>query len=201
MFSTKGLIVVRTGEQFWIWESHIPKELCEGYKQFFMENKDKVTEGTVGDVAQQIDVRVDPQKRKTDLVWQDDPYSQLSLLMWVHILRANFNAKWLVDIRHIEPVQLGRYASNGFYGWHQDESMGSCNVMGLTRKLSASLILSDPSEYEGGDLILRLAEEVVVPKTQGTLVVFPSYTIHQVTPVTSGERFSAVAWALGNEWR
>jgi predicted 2-oxoglutarate/Fe(II)-dependent dioxygenase YbiX len=54
-----------------------------------------------------------------------------------------------------------------------------------TRKLSMVLQLSDPSEYEGGELqILDKANPETVTKQKGMITVFPSYTLHQVTPVT-----------------
>jgi PKHD-type hydroxylase len=62
--------------------------------------------------------------------------------------------------------------------------------------------LSDPSEYEGGDLLLHTGDEpIVINKQKGMLVMFPSYTLHEVTPVTKGERYSLVAWVHGPKLR
>ena len=68
--------------------------------------------------------------------------------------------------------------------------------------------LSDPNNYEGGDLKIDtkdLSEESVHTltqiKPQGSLVVFPSYLYHQVTPVTKGTRYSLVVWCLGKPFR
>lgn len=94
-----------------------------------------------------------------------------------------------------EHIQLTNYdqSEHGMYGWHQD-SGGS----GPSRKLSLVLQLTDPNQYEGGNLQLFTAKEPAnVMKQRGLLVAFPSYTLHQVTPVTQGSRQSLVAWISG----
>lgn len=66
------------------------------------------------------------------------------------------------------------------------------------RKLTFSIQLSDPSEYEGGDLLLWDAETpITVPKNKGQIVFFPSHVLHEVTPVTRGMRRSLVGWIHG----
>ena len=93
-----------------------------------------------------------------------------------------------------EGFQFTNYVAPGNkYGRHVDR----CLNMGV-RKLSLSIQLSDPEEYEGGDLCLY-GNETATPmdKKQGTLIVFPSYTLHEVTPVTKGERNSLVTWVTG----
>jgi PKHD-type hydroxylase len=58
--------------------------------------------------------------------------------------------------------------------------------------------LSDPSEYEGGELRLHTSQEpVIIRKEKGMVVCFPSYTLHEVTPVTRGERYTLVGWVHG----
>lgn len=94
-----------------------------------------------------------------------------------------------------ESIQLTHYdqSDNGMYGWHQDYNGGS-----ISRKLSVVLQLSDPSEYEGGNLqLLTHGEPTTVEKRRGLVVVFPSFILHQVTPVTKGTRQSLVVWTSG----
>ena len=68
----------------------------------------------------------------------------------------------------------------------------------MTRKLSFSLLLSDPDEYEGGDLIIATVNgHHIIPKGKGLIVFFPAYTEHEVTPVTKGIRRSLVGWIHG----
>jgi len=89
-------------------------------------------------------------------------------------------------------------AEGGYYGWHVD--MGEKNYE--PRKISLSLQLSDPSGYEGGDLILQAGnEEFSAEKALGTLIAFPSFVLHRVSPVTSGTRKSLVIWVAGPEFR
>ena len=72
----------------------------------------------------------------------------------------------------------------------------------IIRKLSLSIQLSDPSSYEGGELVLYVGEEgITVPKEQGKLIAFPSFTLHEVKPVTKGERYSLVAWITGPQFK
>jgi PKHD-type hydroxylase len=93
-----------------------------------------------------------------------------------------------------EGFQFTNYqAPGGKYGRHVDR--GSKSVI---RKLSLSIQLTDPSEYEGGELFLYENDEgIIMDKTQGTLILFPSYTLHEVMPVTKGERNSLVSWITG----
>ena len=66
------------------------------------------------------------------------------------------------------------------------------------RKLSITVQLSDPSDYEGGDLQFLITREPVTAKREkGNAIVFPSFMIHQVKPVTKGVRYSLVCWCSG----
>lgn len=99
-----------------------------------------------------------------------------------------------------EALQLTNYdqSEHGMYGWHQDYG-GNLNP---SRKFSMVLQLTDPSQYEGGNLqILASGEPTNVRKQRGLIAAFPAYTLHQVTPVTSGSRQSLVAWVSGPAFR
>lgn len=95
-----------------------------------------------------------------------------------------------------EPIQLTNYdqADHGMYGWHQDYG----GKLAPSRKLSIVLQLTDPAQYEGGNLqIMTGSEPHVIRKQRGLIAAFPSYQVHQVTPVTQGSRQSLVAWITG----
>ena len=122
------------------------------------------------------------------------------------MIQANKNAGWNYDISGIESYQIGRYTAkdSGHYDWHQDGLGGWKNIYNKplnvhlhnkTRKLSMSLILNDPSEYEGGQLEIW-GNKVGVYK-KGSIIFFPSWMLHRVTPVTKGTRYSLVMWFLG----
>jgi PKHD-type hydroxylase len=99
-----------------------------------------------------------------------------------------------------EPFQYTVYegAEGGYYGWHVD--MGEKNYE--PRKISLSLQLSEPCGYQGGDLELEVGDgPYKAEKARGTLIAFPSYVLHRVSPVTSGIRKSLVIWVAGPEFR
>lgn len=96
-----------------------------------------------------------------------------------------------------EGIQFAEYnAPDGGYGSHTDNIFG-----GVIRKLSISVQLSDESSYEGGDLCMNYGKEFVMPRKQGTVVAFPSSTLHRVAPVTKGTRHSLVGWITGPQFR
>ena len=180
----------KTVNQYWLWESALPKEYCENaITELFDE--EKAVDGTYFDGKQQIL----GESRKTKVCWADSN-TNLGLLLFNHVLIANQKANWLFDVDHIEPVQIGRYGLDGHYKWHNDEPVSFRDGTGAQRKISVSLLLSDPDTYEGGDFLFAGQEQPLTRK-QGSIIVFPSYTEHTVTPVTKGVRYSAVIWARG----
>jgi PKHD-type hydroxylase len=100
-----------------------------------------------------------------------------------------------------EAFQLTHYdgTDNGMYGWHYDYGGDKISP---SRKLSLVVQLSDPSEYEGGELqIMYSSTPASVKKQRGLVAIFPAYMLHQVTPVTSGTRQTLVAWVSGPPFR
>ena len=97
-----------------------------------------------------------------------------------------------------EGMQFAEYnAPSGHYADHTDKLL-----QGKVRKLTMVIQLTDPSDYEGGELELCLGgDPFVVPREQGTLVTFPSYLLHRVRPTIKGTRHSMVAWATGRPFR
>lgn len=97
-----------------------------------------------------------------------------------------------------EGFQFTKYeAPAGKYDLHIDKTYGA-----QIRKLSIVIQLSDPEDYEGGDLLLQLqTEPTLMHKEQGYLVTFPSYVPHAVTPITKGTRYSLVAWITGPQFK
>lgn len=93
-----------------------------------------------------------------------------------------------------ESIQFTKYTfPDGKYGKHIDKNKGK-----LFRKLSIIVQLTNPDEYEGGKVLIHgSGKPDVLPTTQGSLYAFPSYVLHEVTPVTKGERCSLVAWLTG----
>lgn len=109
----------------------------------------------------------------------------------------NFNIFKKAEIQYTEY----HASEQGHYAWHHDVDWTRHD--GLDRKISITVQLSDPSEYEGGyfefgDGVTAVPEEA---RTKGTVLIFPSYIAHKVSPITSGVRRSLVAWFEGPTWK
>ena len=113
-----------------------------------------------------------------------------------NIVRNLNGMHWRFNITGFnEDLQYTKYnGDKSFYGWHIDSgTVGESPP----RKLSVTLQLSDENEYEGGDFQIHATKLNTLSKKKGLIVVFPSYSLHQVTPVTKGIRRSLVAWLCG----
>ena len=100
-----------------------------------------------------------------------------------------------------ESAQVARYGSDrqGHFDWHSDIGAGP---LAARRKLTVVVQLSDPAAYQGGVLEVRPDSHVAVADAaQGTAVIFPSFVLHRVTPVTAGTRWSLTLWAHGPAFR
>jgi PKHD-type hydroxylase len=92
----------------------------------------------------------------------------------------------------LTPILLSRYETGMNYGSHVDDAL----MDGMRSDVSFTLFLSDPASYDGGELVIESASgEDAVKLEAGSLVAYPSTTLHRVAPVTSGERLAAVGWA------
>lgn len=113
-----------------------------------------------------------------------------------YIVKKTNNKMWKFDIIGFgEDIQIGEYTAEegGHYDWHLDLGKQSC-----FRKISISVQLSNPDEYEGGDLQLYTGKAPrIAPKEKGTAILFPSYFLHRVTKITKGVRKSLVLWISG----
>ena len=121
----------------------------------------------------------------------------------IEILNDRF---YNMDLYGYDSLQYTEYNSEekGHYGFHMDSAVGGANAIGDTRKLSLSMFLNDPSEYKGGKFQFNEGTEknaIDVPQVRGRMILFPSFMIHRVTPVTKGVRKSLVAWVLGPKFR
>ena len=145
--------------------------------------------------------------------------------IWHYIQRAN-RENFLYDLRFIdgESMQYTRYEQGQYYGWHNDSGLSTHykpvsvgnRVTGestmqdfvnenceMVRKLSFAMQLSDPDDYEGGNVQL-LAEDghsYILPRKKGCIVLFDSRTQHRVLKVTKGTRKSIVGWTVGPRWK
>jgi PKHD-type hydroxylase len=93
--------------------------------------------------------------------------------------------------RSIHTVRFNRYSDGMSYGRHTDNAL----MNGYRSDLSFTLFLSDPESYEGGELVVEGADsEQAYKLPAGSMLVYPSSSLHRVEPVTSGVRWAAVGW-------
>lgn len=176
--------------------------------------------------------------RDSKVAWLNDQW--LYDLVSPYIYEANRKAGWNWQYDSHESFQFTQYNSpGGFYGWHKDgnsdwfgaykryihgitkeplKSNGNLpsgyvtdpSMVGKIRKISMTINLNGPGEYEGGNLKFDYGmhtnrearfHECEEIRPQGSIIVFPSFVDHCVTPVTSGTRYSLVLWTLGDPWK
>lgn len=118
------------------------------------------------------------------------------------------NARWYnFDLNGYDQYQYTEYYSkdNGHYDWHVDTHFGPQpkNSYSETRKLSLTLLLNDPDkDFTGGELQIGNEKNYEsVNAKRGTMILFPSFQLHRVAPVTRGIRKSLVVWVLGPKFR
>lgn len=178
-------------EPFAWWEDAFTEQQLDWLQQ---KAREATEDAQIGGVA---GGKIDEKIRRSELKWLD----KTDETKWVFERLANVAASLNADYFGFEltgfgeALQLTNYheARQGTYTWHQD--FGS---LGTSRKLSMVLQLSEPSEYEGGELqILTKREPTNMKKKRGLITVFPAWTLHQVTPVVKGTRQTLVAWVSG----
>ena len=183
--------------EYWYWDKEISHEVCrkiikvgkgkwQGANTYGSEEKNQSLDGI----------------RKSDIVWITDQW--VYDLIWGYMMSANEQAGWKYDIVAAESCQVTRYIKDGFYTWHKD-GMGSHNEVHNTpdnkflhkntRKLSMTIVLN--SDFEDGDFEFKDGFIENLKLEEGSIIVFPSFKEHRVTPVTRGIRYSLVAWFVG----
>lgn len=145
---------------------------------------------------------VNNEMRKSAIAWipQVDGYKWIYDKLGGMIEEAN-NALWKFNLYGMdEQIQYTEYYQDGgHYDYHLDVGGGYPLNQ---RKISITVQLTGPEDYTGGDFeILRGKHPEPLPKIKGCVLVFPSYLMHRVTPVTSGTRRSLVLWVGGDSYK
>lgn len=151
---------------------------------------------TTAHLGQNRDVNTDIRQGRIAFFNPRNPEHEFIFQKLAATVRAINNQFWAFDIKFIECVQFTCYDSlNDFYTSHMDMAYRPAEV----RKLSISLQLSPADSYQGGNLeLFKCGTEFdQAPRQQGTIIAFPSYHVHRVTPVTQGARYSLVSWFAG----
>ncbi len=153
-------------------------------------------------------------KRKSDIVWMNDAFIYNEVHPYIR--EANEKAGWNFQWDFSESCQFTKYGVGQYYGWHCDSWVkpynkpDEPNSHGKIRKLSVTISLNDPSEYDGGNLQFdfrndkdwernkkKSIKSCTEIRPRGSIIVFPSFCWHRVEPVTRGTRYSLVIWNLG----
>lgn len=96
--------------------------------------------------------------------------------------------------RHMANPTISRYEPGMSYGWHMDEALFPSQPP-MRSDISCTVFLSDPGEYDGGELMISQGQHALPVKLPaGDAVLYPATTIHQVAPVTRGVRLVGITW-------
>ena len=175
-------------------EFHFSKDECA--KVLSLWNDQTAIDGRTGGDVEGQPAKKDKRISRLNFLGYDGRTSWIYEKLFRCVKDAN-DARFNFDLSgFFEDLQLTRYESNGgHYDWHEDQGVGQFSI----RKLSIVVQLTDPKEYEGGDL--EIHGEGAAERTQGTVFVFPSFVTHRVLPITKGQRHSLVAWISGTPFR
>jgi PKHD-type hydroxylase len=201
--------------EWFFWTSALDKKTCNkikalGKDDFNPAQVDK-KQGTTDEerkTGRKKEPGKDKKARISDVSWTAEQW--VIDLVWPYMLAANENSGWNYDITAVESMQITKYKTGSFYGWHRDGPSDCLSVYnnpdnkfmhGKVRKLSMTILLN--GNYQGGEFQFasynKLENKVETPdfKNAGSVIVFPSFMEHQVAPVTKGTRYSLVAWFVG----
>ena len=196
----------------------IPSHLMDIIEEYLTDNFDSQmqTSRLMGNVE-------DTSRRSSKNAWVPTA-TWVGGVMWYYFKKAN-DEYFHYDLNCIdgESMQYTQYGLDEHYNWHQDEGIaslykpeasGNRNDQMIVqdfinreaeqcRKLSCSLQLSDPDDYEGGDTQVRDVDDsmVTIPKERGALFFFDSRMQHRAKSVKKGMRKSLISWAVGPRWR
>lgn len=201
---------------YWFFQSALPTKLCKEILEHGKKiNKELAIVGNKGldnlkGKEKKQALKELKTKRNSNVAWLNDPWIFKEIHPYIHI--ANKNAGWNFEWDWTESAQFTIYKKGQYYNWHCDSwdepynNPNNLNVHGKYRKLSVTVSLNDSSEYIGGNLEFDLrnkepGEKNIIKcneiKPIGSIVVFPSFVWHRVTPVTKGTRYSLVMWNIG----
>ena len=187
---------------FWYFKKGLSSKQCDYIIN--QGSKNILKKGTVGNANIKLEVK--KKTRDSDVCFLND--KKINSFISPFIETANKKAGWNFQYDWHESSQFTKYNKKQYYNWHQDSSgqpysNDHGNYSNKVRKLSLSLWLNNPKDYEGGDLEFesysnkpQLFQTKQLMK-KGSIIVFPSFMLHRVTPVTKGTKYTLVNWTLG----
>ena len=198
---------------FYVFPKAVRPEICDGIirdcKENILEEASVYEYAGAGAATQSLSN--DPDLRKTSVNFIRDEDNKANKLAW-HFLREANKRVFNYDLNYFQEVQFAEYQEGDFFDWHQDATGPDEN--NELRKLSLTLVLSDPDTYEGGELQFfnggrpmkdmgNISGEQVAKdiKAKGSVIVFDSSDWHRVTPLVEGTRHSIVCWTVGDNFK
>ena len=202
---------------YWWYKQPLSDKICDDIIKLAHLKKDQSKIAVIGETRKDIDTKPLSKKETKDLLkqrnsnvtWLNDRW--LYNLLHPFINDANQRAGWNFIWDFSEDIQFTKYKLNQYYSWHCDswnkpyDTPNDNRYHNKIRKLSAIISLSDPKDYVGGKLEFQFRNqndpskiyECKEIRERGSIVVFPSFVWHRVTPVRKGTRYSLVLWNLG----
>jgi PKHD-type hydroxylase len=183
------------------WEYSIPgvldHEMVDSLNEYAVEHP-LLQPAQVSDDNKHDD-NVEQSYRRSEIMFLTDMehFGKLYDVVINSVLEVN-NIHFKYSLNHIEPLQYAVYRSenSGCYNIHTDSYLR--NTSGFSRKVSFSILLDDPEDFEGGDLLLHTSDNPIkADMKKGDMFLFPSFVPHSVTPVTKGTRRALVGWVYG----
>jgi len=189
----------------------LSSEKCDELKKDIMESEQDV----IGCVGDENGTAIIPEIRKTNEWYlRDQPNNDF------RPDKPNKDWKWLQDkmfqmanivndsVFHFDidacddELKLIEYTKGGFYGWHTDFNAGSCS----NRKIVGIVQLTDPSEYEGGEVQFGIQDKDTkewysMNQLKGSLTLFPAFLCHNVVPISKGKRYVIQEIFVGDHFK
>lgn len=174
------------------YEQIIPEKLVDLMIEELPKYERTYVEAQIGSEQDAVLLK-ETRNSKVSWMYEDDWVSSV----FSHYFSIANKEHWEYNLNFLDGIQITKYNVGDHYSWHSDYGTSVDNR--YTRKLSASLLVTDPSEYEGGDLefIDYHNNLVIAPRKKGTMIIFDSRIPHRVNKVTKGSRTSLVTWMLG----
>lgn len=166
----------------------------------YCEGKQKHAAGVQSNLGTEI--KHTDEIRKTNIAWiQQTPETLVWMNRFHEVVKLMNDGFYNMDLTCYEDFQYTCYDSkNSKYDFHMDAHLGAYSF--IQRKMTAILVLSKPDEYVGGKFQFKTDNfEQTIEQPRGRMIFFPSFILHRVTPIESGERRTLVNWIAGPHFK
>ena len=177
----------------------LPYVALINYRRFYEQGKNavipEIRKTNEWYLCEQKDNEFRPDNPNKDWKWLQDKMFQMANIVNDSVFHFDIDG---CD----DELKLIEYQKGGFYGWHTDFNAGTCSV----RKLVGIVQLTDPSEYEGGDVQFGIQDKdtkewYTMNKLKGSLTLFPAFLCHNVVPVSKGKRYVIQELFIGDHFK